>query len=190
VGAEYLPLIRSLMDVDAPIHLFGGFAEDALLAGSIRRQHDDVDYLVPRDRLEDGLRVFDELGFERPEIRFEPSPGMPLVMGTVRDGLNLELSVVDVSKDGTASFSIPDEVGRLQRVLLPLDMFSWPRVELEGVPVRTISPLALYQIRAGIAVVGSMGPLRPKDKPSQAALRERFFPGISEERLLPAIEPA
>ncbi|MGH2539899.1 MAG: hypothetical protein ACRDGK_05220, partial [Actinomycetota bacterium] len=69
------------------------------------------------------------------------------------------------------------------------DMFSWPPSELEGVDVRTISPLALYQIRAGLAIVGSMGPLRPKDVISQAALRERFFPGVSDERLQPFVEP-
>ena len=190
MGAEYLPLIRSVMDLGAPIHLFGGFAEEALLTGSIQRQHDDVDYLVPRTRLGEGLRVFDELGFERPEIRFEPSPGVPLVMGTVRDELNLELSVVDVANDGSASFTIPDEGDRLHRVLMPIDMFSWPQVELEGIDVRTISPLAQYQIRAGLAIVGSMGPLRPKDVISQAALRERFFPGVSDDRLQPVVELA
>ena len=43
MGVEYLPLIESLMKVDAPIVLFGGFAEDAMLGGAIRRHHDDVD---------------------------------------------------------------------------------------------------------------------------------------------------
>jgi hypothetical protein len=48
MGAEYLPLIESLMKVDGPIVLFGGFAEDAMLGGAIRRHHDDVDVLIER----------------------------------------------------------------------------------------------------------------------------------------------
>lgn len=189
LGAEYLPLIRSLMEVDPPLHLFGGFAEDALLGGSISRHHDDVDLIIPRDRLPEGLEIFDDLGFAPPEVRFEPSPGRPLVMGTVRDELNLEMSVVDVAPGGSKSFTVPDHDGRLHRVLLPIDMFSWPAVELEQIAVRTISPLAQCEIRAGLAIVGSMGPLRPKDVVSQAALRDRFFAGISDDRLKPIVEP-
>ena len=107
MGAEYLPLISSLMRIDAPIWLFGGFAEDALLGGTIRRHHDDVDILIERSLLPRGLAIFDEMGFEPPEIRWEPAPGEPLVMGTVRDGLNLELSVYDVADDGILFFTDP-----------------------------------------------------------------------------------
>ena len=139
MGAEYLPLIRSLMELDAPIRIFGGFAEDALLGGRIRRHHDDVDVMIARDALDRGLRMFEELGFAPPEIRFEPTAGSPLVMGTVREGLNLELSVIDIAEAGPPSFTLPGEHG-LVRVLLPPDTWSWPPCELEGIVVRTISP--------------------------------------------------
>ena len=131
MGAEYLPLIRSLMELDAPIRIFGGFAEDALLGGRIRRPHDDVDVMIARDALDRGLRMFEELGFEPPEIRFEPTAGSPLVMGTVREGLNLELSVIDIAEAGTPSFTLPGEHG-LVRVLLPPDTWSWPPCETRG----------------------------------------------------------
>ena len=187
MGAEYLPLIRSLMELDAPIRIFGGFAEDALLGGRIRRHHDDVDVMIARDALDRGLRMFEELAFAPPEIRFEPTAGSPLVMGTVREGLNLELSVIDIAEAGPPSFTLPGEHG-LVRVLLPPDTWSWPPCELEGIVVRTISPLALYQIRSGLTVVGAMGPPRPKDIASQQALRERFFPDEPEGSLEPVIE--
>jgi len=187
VGTEYLPLIDSLMELDAPIRLFGGFAEDALLGGRVRRHHDDVDVLIARDALDLGSRMFEELGFEPPEIRFEPTAGSPLVMGTVRDGLNLELSVIDIGEAGAPSFTLPGERG-LVRVLLSPDTWSWPSCELEGIVVRTISPLALYQIRSGLTIVGAMGPPRPKDITSQRELRERFFPNESEDSLQPVIE--
>lgn len=187
MGAEYLPLIRALMELDAPIRLFGGFAEDALLGGRIRRHHDDVDVMIARDALDRGLQVFGELGFEPPEIRFEPVPGAPLVMGTVRDGLNLELSVIDMVEGEPPSFTLPAEHG-LVRVLMPPDTWSWPPCGLEGISVRTISPLALYQIRSGLSIVGAMGPPRPKDIASQRSLRKRYFPDEPEGSLEPAME--
>ncbi len=82
MGVEYLPLIESLMKVGGPIVLFGGFAEDAMLGGAIRRHHDDVDVLIERSSLPRGLEIFDELGFGPPEVRWEPVPGEPLVLGT------------------------------------------------------------------------------------------------------------
>src|SRR5688572_28648900 len=99
MGAEYLPLIGSLMKLDAPIVLFGGFAEDAMLNGTIRRHHDDVDFLIERSSLPRGLEIFDELGFGPPEVRWAPVAGEPLVMGTIRDELNLELSVKEFRTD-------------------------------------------------------------------------------------------
>ena len=119
MGAEYLPLIESLMKLDAPIVLFGGFAEDAMLGGAIRRHHDDVDVLIERSSLPRGLEIFDELGFGPPEVRWAPVPGEPLVLGTIRDELNLELSVFDSTLEGTCSFTIDDEAGRLVRIVMP-----------------------------------------------------------------------
>ncbi|HEY7660699.1 MAG TPA: hypothetical protein VIC58_08905 [Actinomycetota bacterium] len=189
VGAEYLPLIAALMQIDAPIVLFGGFAEDAMLGGSIRRPHDDVDILIERSMFPRGLEIFDELGFETPEVRWEPVPNEPLVVGTLRDdGLNLELSVFEVS-DGTRSFTLPDAAGHLFRVAMPPDMLSAPPFMLEEIEVRTVSPLAQYQIREGLGILGPLGPMRPKDVASQAALRDRFFATRSEEELKPSIEP-
>ena len=66
-----------------------------MLGGSIRRHHDDVDVLIERSSLTRGLEIFDELGFEPPEVRWAPMPGEPLVLGTIRDEVNLELSVFD-----------------------------------------------------------------------------------------------
>lgn len=189
MGAEYLPLIESLMAVEEPIWLFGGFAEDALLGGSITRHHDDVDFLIERSRLERGLRIFDELGFDPPEIRWEPVPGEPLVLGTVRGELNLELSIFEIADDGAPSFVLTDASGRVHRASMPVDTFSWPLLALEHTQVRTVSPLALYQIRAALTMLGSLGPPRPKDVVSQAALQKRFFPDIAEEELQPVILP-
>ena len=75
------------------------------------------------------------------------------------------------------------------RVHLPADTFSWPVAEVEGIPVRPASPVALYQIRIGIAGQGSFGELSEHQRESSRGLREKFFPGLSEADLEPKIEP-
>jgi hypothetical protein len=65
-------------------------------------------------------------------------------------------------------------------------MFEQPLVELEGVPIRPISPLATYQIRAGVAHRNSFGPLSERHLATLAQLSERFFPDRSEEELPPS----
>ncbi len=74
------------------------------------------------------------------------------------------------------------------QVRLPDDTFAQPPVTIEGVPIRTVSPLALYQVRAGIAAKGSFGELSEAQISSAKQLREAFFPGRPEGELAPEIE--
>jgi hypothetical protein len=62
-------------------------------------------------------------------------------------------------------------------------------VELEGIALKPISPLALYQMRAGVAEHNSFGPLSERQRATMAELRARFFPEVPEEDLLPPSEP-
>ena len=181
----YGPLLEALMTFEPPVHVFGGFAEDALLNGTTVRPHDDVDVLVGREELDAQLRNAHRIGFGSPEVRFEPIDGMPMVIGTTDGSRDLEISVYDRSPDGTVYFHIPDQEGTLFRVDLSEGVFDHPRSDLDGIALRTVSPLALYQIRAGITMVGGFGPPRPKDITSQEALRTRFFPDASPESLQP-----
>ena len=75
------------------------------------------------------------------------------------------------------------------RLRLPGDTFEHPPVDLDGVTVWPISPLALHQMRLGIARQGSFGELGEKQLRSLRELRTRFFPDRSDEELLPPIEP-
>jgi hypothetical protein len=75
------------------------------------------------------------------------------------------------------------------RVHLPPDTYHHGPVDFEGVAARCVSPLAAFQLRAGIASRGTFGPLRPKDLAAMRGLRDRFFPGASEEELQPQVEP-
>jgi hypothetical protein len=184
---SYGPLLLALMAFDPPVHIFGGFAEDALLHGASVRPHDDVDVLVGRNELQTHLENARAIGFTSHEVRFEPIGGRPMVIGTTDGDWDLEISVYDRTPDGNVCFYIPDQTGKLFRVDLSDGVFDSPLAELDGIALRTVSPLALYQIRAGITMVGSFGPPRPKDVASQEALRARFFPDASSESLEPAL---
>jgi hypothetical protein len=184
--AAQLDLISRLTVLDPPMFLFGGYAEDALLHGTVSRPHDDVDVFVWFDDLPMRIEQARALGFDGIESRFEPSPGRPLVVGAARGDLQLELCVGDRS-DGRAYFDLPGD-GSLDRVWLPDDLVTYPAQRLGDILVNTISPLALYQARLALAAV--FGGFRPKDECSQAALRDRFFAGMSDAALAPAITPA
>ncbi|HWM16368.1 MAG TPA: hypothetical protein VNP97_07260, partial [Microbacterium sp.] len=67
--------------------------------------------------------------------------------------------------------------------------FEHPPVEIDGVVVRAASPLALYQLRTGIASQGSFGQLSPQQRESARRLKETFFPLYSDVDLEPRIEP-
>lgn len=181
----YLDLLRALMDLDPPLHIFGGIAEDALLHGRFSRPHEDVDVLVYREELDARVEQAHALGFHAFHVRMMPRPGRPLVVGAIAGGLNLEYVVFDRTPEGRVSFDIPVPAG-MRRVWLPEGAFDHPPSEVEGVQVRTLSPLALYQIRA--AVAETFGGFRPKDRVTQAALRRRFFAGVEEAKLAPEVE--
>jgi hypothetical protein len=86
-------------------------------------------------------------------------------------------------------FDVGGEAPTGYRVRLPDDLFDWPPVALDGIPLRVVSPLALYQIRISLGRQGSFGGLSDKQRRSAALLRERFFAGRDEAELEPDIEP-
>ena len=142
---SYGPLLETLMTFKPPVHVFGGFAEDALLHGTSVRSHDDVDVLVGRGELEAQLGNARAIGFSSHEVRFEPIEGMPMVIGTTDGDMELEISVCDQTTEGIVFFHIPDQDGRLFRVDLSDGVFDHPASDLDGIALRTVSPLALCQ---------------------------------------------
>ena len=174
----------------------GGFAEDALLAGTVTREHADVDLLLPRH--EEALRLgqIRELGFTEVETWGEAEPGVPFYLFAQNGELKLELGIADeiggriLCRVHGVTFDIGGEPAPAgYQVVLPDDTFDRPPVALDGIAVRPVSPLALLQLRAGIASQGTFGELSERQRESGRALRERFFPGRSEAELEPAIEP-
>lgn len=183
-----LVTMRALMSFDPDLRIMGGFAEDALLHGRATRPHEDIDLVVLREDLDRIVDRAEALGFGDPwHLRIAVDRSRPLVFGSIVDGVNLEIIVFDRDEEGRVYWEKPTEHG-FARLYLPDDAFEAAPSTLDGIEVRTVSPLALYQIRAG--VVDLFGGMRPKDTVSQAALRERYFVGASEDSLSPRIIPA
>ena len=196
LAEEQLELLRRMAALDPAPCLIGGYAEDALLAGAVTRPHVDVDWIVPRRELALRLAQARELGFGEFETWGESAPGEPFYLYGENGDLKLELGVAD-EQDGRVylrihrlAFEIHGrEAPAGYQLLLPRDTFEHPPVEIDGVSVRTASPLALYQLRIGIAAQGSFGPLSPQQQASARRLKERFFPLTPDLDLEPRIEP-
>ena len=181
--------------LDPPPCFMGGYAEDALLAGTVTRPHDDIDWVLPRRELAVRVAQAERLGFTGFETWGEASRGEPFYLFARNDDLRLELGIADET-DGALLLKVHKlffDVGAAAapagyQVYLPGDMFDFPSVELDGVAIHAASPLALYQMRVGIAQQGSFGPLSQRQLDSMSKLKEKFFPERSEVELVPRIE--
>jgi hypothetical protein len=170
-----LDLLRRMSELDPPPFVFGGYAEDALLAGTVTRPHGDVDWLVPRNELALRLEQARTLGFVEFETWGESAPGEPFYLFAQSGDLSIDIGVADEA-DGRP-------LARVWKLAFPID-----GGELDGIAVHVASPLALHQIRAAIAAKGSFGPLSATQRASLDKLRETFFPEYAEHELTPRIE--
>lgn len=176
-----LKAIRELMALQPPRVLFGGWAEDALLHGRPNRPHDDIDLLVPLPELDDLLVQVEALGFGDTRVKFQVEDGKPIVVAAYRDGIELELIVHQVDDEGREFLDLP--VGHeLVRFWFPPDAFGHS-AKIGALAVRTLAPLALYQVRQFAKDV--FGGFRDKDRVAQAALKKRYFADVPESRLRP-----
>ena len=186
---EYLGLLRELAAIEPPLFVFGSVAEAVLLDGALSATHGDVDVAIPRTELELRLGQLAVLGFDAFRVYYEPRPGLPLVYGSARGDLALELSLVDYDPAGNPFFVVRTD-GCAVAIALPADLFLWPPTVIDQVVIHTLSPLALVHVRAGASATSAFGPKRPgKDDVRQARLIDTFLRTADPERLRPMITP-
>jgi hypothetical protein len=184
---KYLDLIEEIGKLGVPTYAFGGYAEDAFLDQATTRPHNDLDLLVSRDDLDQLLKALATIGFVNIAVYYEPLPGRPLVLHSARNGLDLEIGLIDKDKDGYYFVALDFDGQKRFRVDMPSDTFAFPKSTIDGVSLQTISPLAQYQIRAGFGQIGSFGEPEPKHALAQKRIQETFFPDKSEQDLAPKI---
>jgi hypothetical protein len=184
---DFVGLLRQLAALEPPLFVFGSVAEAALLNGELSHSYGDVDVLIPRTELEWRLRQLAVLGFDAFTVYYEPRPGLPLVYGSTRGDLALELSLVDYDSAGNPFFVVRTDEGAIA-VSVPADLFRWPPTVIDGVSIHTLSPLALVHLRAGASATRAFGPERPgKDDIAQTRMIETFFPDADPDLLRPTI---
>jgi hypothetical protein len=194
--SRQLELIARLAALEPAISFMGGYAEDALLAGTVTRPHEDVDVIFPRSEEELRMAQLAELGFRDWETWGEAAPGVPFYLFGQDGDLKVDLGILDQEGGGNwmrvhrLAFPVGgQEAPAGYQLRLPDDLFDHPLVELDGIRLKPIPPLALYQMRAGVASRNSFGPLSERHLATMAELRERFFPDLSEDELLPPSAP-
>ena len=183
-----LELVARIAGLEPAIAFFGGFAEDAVLAGTVTRPHEDVDLLVPRGELERRHAQLAELGLHEWETWGEAEPGVPFFIHAENDEVKIDLVITDEIDGGILDPSRPaDGHGRrragARRPTTGCDcrttLFEQAPRELDGVVLKPISPLAMYQMRSGMARMNTLGPLSERHLSTMAELRRRFFPDRS-----------
>jgi len=185
---KYLQFLERIATLLPPVFIMGGFAEDALLNHRITRQHGDLDVLTMRSRLNECLEQFKSLGFLEFEVYLEESPGRPFVLGADANDLHVEIGVGNADPSGSYNFEVDGQAPSSRyRVFLSEDTLDYPATTLEGIKIQTISPLALYQMRAAFAVTGSFGEMSPNAVATQERLRKTFFANQDEGKLMPKI---
>jgi hypothetical protein len=182
INVDWLAIAAELSALEPPVWVFGGIAEEALLAGTVTHEHGDIDVLVSRNVLARHIQAIDGIGYPSPQVSFEVVPGQPLVLGAERDGMPMELGVFDEMESGIASFVLPTEDG-LTRFILPGDTLRNPVTLIDGTSVRTASPLALYHLREVFMLTGVFGPPREKDLATQARLRDTLLLDVTDDDL-------
>jgi hypothetical protein len=145
--ARQLELIATLAALEPPPWFMGGYAEDALLAGAVTREHEDVDLIFARAEEEQRLAQLAELGFGDWETWGEAAPGVPFYLFSQSGELRLDLGIVDRADGGNwmRVHRLPFTVGGEEapagyRLRLPDDLFEHPVVELEGTDEDLLPP--------------------------------------------------
>ena len=138
-------MLRELAAIEPPLFVFGSVAEAVLLDGALSATHGDVDVAIPRTELELRLGQLAALGFDAFTVYYEPRPGLPLIYGSARGDLALELSLVDYDPAGNPFFVVRTDGGAVA-IALPADLFLWPPTVIDQVVIHTLSPLALVHV--------------------------------------------
>ena len=100
--SRQLELIARLAALEPAISFMGGYAEDALLAGTVTRPHEDVDVIFPRSEEELRMAQLAELGFRDWETWGEAAPGVPFYFFGQDGDLKLDLGILDQEGGGNS----------------------------------------------------------------------------------------
>jgi hypothetical protein len=166
----------------------GGFAEEALLFHRITGQHADLDVLVRRRQLYRQLQQLTVLSLVESAPSLKEGLKPPLILRAPGNSPPIELWVSTQEPSGGYSFEVEGHPPSSRyRIFLPADTFYYPATKIEGITIQTISPLALYHLRAISALTRHVGEQRAKDVAVQDQLRHAFLAEQEAGKLTPRL---
>ena len=187
-AAIYQDILRRLAHLPKPLYLMGGFAEEVLLDGRITGEHADLDILTTQDQLPMLGQMFISYGLINSVPIEEGSPGRPAVFSLIDARLDLELWGCLPNHDGTYNFELDNMKPHNHfYMVLPVDTFQFPSRLIGDIVIQTVSPLALYLMRATSAMTRHTGEKRVKDIAMQERLRLAFLDGMEDSELSPEL---
>jgi hypothetical protein len=182
----YRAFLERLATLTPPLFLMGGFAEDVLLQ-DIQGEHADLDVLVVRLDLHRVLGPLSALGWRA--AGGHDIPGEPQVLLASVGDPPVELWACDPAPGGY-DLDLPGRAASSRyRVTLPEDVFEHPATTIDGITLQTVSPLALYQLRAVSAMTRSAGARLERDLRMKERLRGAFLRDVDEGRMAPKLRP-
>ena len=182
---------------ERPPYLAGGFAEDALLYHQPSREHLDIDWFILRPDVDYYRDLAKQFGFTNCRSFGNNASGEPFYLSCAADDSQwIDLAIAEVDPEGNIYgeiaellFDITDSPPLAPfRIYFDKNILHYPPTEFDGLELQTISPLGLYQFRAGFNRYRTFGDLRETDKTAMAALKSRFFPHQSDEEITPMTE--
>ena len=188
-AAQCRAALAEIARFDPPLPILGGVAEDIVLHGDVVGDHGDIDVLVFRSELAATIAALQRIGFGATEVYFQEVRDMPLVLAIDKGTSHLEIAVCEKDDAGDVYYVLRGEADGFNRIYLPSGALDQPIVDVAGVPVRTLTPLALHHIREGLHSVRSFGGMRPKDVQARAAFEAAFFADADPGILVPRVEP-
>jgi hypothetical protein len=184
----YRVLLQRLATLAPPLFIMGGFAEDALLFHRITGQHADLDVLVIRPQLNRHLQQLTAFGLAESATSLEEGLRHPLILRAGGNSPDIEIWVSTLEPSGGYSLDVGGQPPSSRyRIFLPEDTFQYPATMIEGIAIQTVSPLALYQLRAISAMTRHVGAKRAKDLAMQEQLRQTFLTDQDERTLTPRL---
>jgi hypothetical protein len=170
----------------------GGFAEDAVLDGTVTRDRSDLDFLVKAGSWEAIRRELQLAGFLRFECLLTGPAGEALAYKSTAGVCEIEVWLAEETAEGYA-IVLPSHAPAgghgFFRLRLPSDTFAFPRTPLGRMPVQTILPLALSLFRAASALTRGDAAKEATDVLVRDRLRRECLSDRPPDELAPAIAP-
>ena len=174
-----LRFLRDVFERQLPVHLVGGFADEALLHQKLTRHHQDVDFLAAREDSDLLKEKFSSMGLNVEEVGI-PLREKPYKLAISGENLKAEVVFYDSDPEGEPYIALSNPMkDEKLRVYAGTEGLNASAERINDIEVRTVSPLALIRLKDQYHQAGA------ESNAQQVRVRNRlidkFYPGENPE---------